>query len=85
MPNPVTINRPEGLADFGYTAQSACIGSALTQHRHAQAYRDSLRRMLDRIETPENDTGADEPIDRAQDMAELLTELCRIGAGEKGL
>ena len=56
MAKAITINRPEGLADFGYSAQAACIGSALTQHEYAKAYRQNLRAMLDRLETPTSDT-----------------------------
>lgn len=82
MAKAITINRPEGLADFGYSEQAACIGSALTQHEYAKAYRQNLRAMLDRLETPISET--EEAIDRAQDVAELLTDLCRIGAGESG-
>ena len=36
MAKAITINRPEGLADFGYSEQAACIGSSTEAHSAVQ-------------------------------------------------
>jgi len=68
-------NTPAGLPDFGYSEQAEWIGIALVQHPDAKANRDTLRALLDQFEQPMGES--DESIDRVQDVADRLTDLCR--------
>lgn len=77
----MNANRPSGLPDYGYSMQAAAIASSLTQHSNAAKTRSRLVAYLASLEKPISHAAED--FDRAQHLAEFLTDLCRVGSGLK--